>query len=252
MSSFAKSKKTAQRIHKERHQLAERHHLGALEKKKDYRVRAKDTNEKKAQIKRLRQKVLEKNSDEFYFHMKNAALVDGVHHEKVKGDEFSEEQLKLMQTQDLRYIQMKRLVETQKIEKLKANLHCIGLTEEVPNKHTFFDDQGKPITDVDLSEKFQTVPELANRRYNRIRLEDLDNDEIALKEEVLKDAAKEAKRTYRELESRVKREQALRVLEEKVQVKKFLLDKKHPPKAKVQDGTKSQAPVYVWSKERKR
>lgn len=124
----------------------------------DYRVRAKDTNEKKAQIKRLRQKVLEKNTDEFYFHMKNAAVVDGVHHDKVsprtnlvssnvyylderiittlflhqvKGEEFSEEQLKLMQTQDLRYIQMKRLVETQKIEKLKANLHCIGLTEEV-------------------------------------------------------------------------------------------------------------------------
>lgn len=58
------------------------------------------------------------------------------------------------------------------------------------------------MADVDLSEKFQTTPELANRRYNRIRLEDLDHEEIALKEDVLKAAAKEAKRTYRELESR--------------------------------------------------
>lgn len=73
---------------------------------------------------------------------------------------------------------------------------------QVPNKHTFFDDQGLPLADVDLSEKFGTTPELANRRYNRIRLDDLDQEEIALKEEVLKDAAKEAKRTYRELESR--------------------------------------------------
>ncbi|XP_003741267.1 probable U3 small nucleolar RNA-associated protein 11 [Galendromus occidentalis] len=252
MSSFAKSQKTAQRIHKERHQLADRRHLGALEKKKDYRVRARDTNEKKAQIKRLRQKVLEKNSDEFYFHMKNAALVDGVHQDKVKGEEFSDEQLKLMQTQDLRYVQMKRLIETQKIEKLKANLHCIGLTEETPNTHTFFDEEGKPMKDVDLGEKFQTTPELAERKYNRLSLDDFGVDEVVLKEEVLKDAAKEAKRKYRELESRVKREQALRVLEEKVQMKKLLLDKKHPPKARVVEGSKSQAPVYVWAKERKR
>lgn len=49
----------------------------------DYRVRAQDANKKRAEIKRLRQKVLEKNPDEFYFHMKNASLVAGVHHDKV-------------------------------------------------------------------------------------------------------------------------------------------------------------------------
>lgn len=49
----------------------------------------------------------------------------------MKGEEFTEEQLKLMQTQDFRYIQMKRVIETQKIEKLKSELHCLGLTQEV-------------------------------------------------------------------------------------------------------------------------
>lgn len=49
----------------------------------DYRIRAKDANTKRAQIKRLRQRILEKNADEFYFHMKNSALVNGVHYDKV-------------------------------------------------------------------------------------------------------------------------------------------------------------------------
>ena len=56
--------------------------------------------------------------------------------------------------------------------------------------------------DVDVSEKFQTTPELANRKYNRMRLEDLDGERIFPKEEALKEAAKEAKKTYRELENR--------------------------------------------------
>ncbi|OQR68793.1 putative U3 small nucleolar RNA-associated protein 11-like [Tropilaelaps mercedesae] len=252
MSSFAKSNKAAQRIHKERHQLADRKHLGALEKRKDYRVRAKDANQKRAEIKRLRQKVLEKNLDEFYFHMKNSALVNGVHHDKVKGEEFTDEQLKLMQTQDFRYIQMKRVVETQKIEKLKGELHCIGITPEVTNKHTFFDDDGQPLKKVrNLGERLGTAEELVTRKYNRVQLEDLET-EIAINENTLKEAAKESKRKYHELASRVKREHELRVLEEKVRIKKLLLDKKQPPKAKLKDGSKHHAPVYVWATERKR
>ncbi|XP_022654804.1 probable U3 small nucleolar RNA-associated protein 11 [Varroa jacobsoni] len=252
MSSFAKSNKAAQRIHKERHQLEDRQHLGALEKKKDYRIRAKDANTKRAQIKRLRQRILEKNADEFYFHMKNSALVNGVHYDKVKGQEFTDEQLKLMQTQDHRYIQMKRVIETQKIEKLKSELHCIGLIQEVTNNHTFFDDDGQPIEKVkNLDKKLGTAKELLDRKYNRLKIEDL-LPEMAVDEETLKEAAKETKRKYHELESRIKRERELRILEEKVRIKKLLLDKKQPPKTKLQDGSKDRAPVYIWATERKR
>lgn len=55
---------------------------------------------------------------------------------------------------------------------------------------------------VDLRDKSQTSEAFVHWRYNRFRAEDLDGTEIALKDEVLKEAAKEAKRKYRELESR--------------------------------------------------
>jgi U3 small nucleolar RNA-associated protein 11 len=43
--------------------------LGILEKHKDYVQRAKDFNQKKDKIKRLKQKVADRNKDEFYFGM---------------------------------------------------------------------------------------------------------------------------------------------------------------------------------------
>lgn len=57
------------RNHKERGQLANRKRLGILEKHKDYVLRARDFNEKKEKIKRLKQKAAERNKDEFYFGM---------------------------------------------------------------------------------------------------------------------------------------------------------------------------------------
>jgi U3 small nucleolar RNA-associated protein 11 len=59
------------RNHKERSQLAHRKRLGILEKHKDYVQRAKDFNEKKDKVKRLKQKIADRNKDEFYFGMVN-------------------------------------------------------------------------------------------------------------------------------------------------------------------------------------
>jgi U3 small nucleolar RNA-associated protein 11 len=57
------------RNHKERSQLVGRQRLGLLEKHKDYVLRARDYASKKQRIKRLQEKVAERNKDEFYFGM---------------------------------------------------------------------------------------------------------------------------------------------------------------------------------------
>lgn len=74
----------AQRLHRERRQPEHRRKLGYLEKKQDYKKRALDHQIKDKRLKKLKNKALERNPNEFHFHMINSRVVDGVHQEGVK------------------------------------------------------------------------------------------------------------------------------------------------------------------------
>lgn len=233
MSVWKKASKANQKVHKERHQPEERKHLGLLEKKKDYVKRASDYNEKQQTLRLLRKRALNKNPDEFYHHMINSKIENGMHFEKDTEEEDTPDQIKLMRTQDLKYITCKRTQETRKIEKLQAQLHLTDVSEKQYKKHVYF------------SENFGTDYNKEESVGSKI-IPDIDV-------EALTAAAKKKKNMYKELSKRINREKELAVIQQKIELNKQLENKKNvlPPK-RLRKGNKERAAVYVWKYERKK
>ncbi|CAH1155219.1 unnamed protein product [Phaedon cochleariae] len=235
MSVWKKAAKAHQKTHKERHQPEERQHLGLLEKKKDYVRRAKDFNDKKATLKLLRKRALNKNPDEFYHHMINSKTDNGVHFEKNTETEDTPEQVQLMKTQDLKYIVTKKTQEMKKIEKLQSHLQLASVDMNKTNKHIYFD-KGKK-----LEAQRRTLKLLSEKELPEV-------DEHALQQ-----SAKTRKCLYQELAKRIAREKELTITQQKIELSKAVENKKSvlPPK-RIKKGTKDSAPIYIWKYERKR
>nr|G0SF32.2 RecName: Full=U3 small nucleolar RNA-associated protein 11; Short=U3 snoRNA-associated protein 11 [Thermochaetoides thermophila DSM 1495]5OQL_H Chain H, U3 small nucleolar RNA-associated protein 11 [Thermochaetoides thermophila DSM 1495]6RXT_UK Chain UK, U3 small nucleolar RNA-associated protein 11 [Thermochaetoides thermophila]6RXU_UK Chain UK, U3 small nucleolar RNA-associated protein 11 [Thermochaetoides thermophila]6RXV_UK Chain UK, U3 small nucleolar RNA-associated protein 11 [Thermocha len=124
------------RAHKERAQPLERQRLGILEKKKDYRLRARDYKKKQAVLKSLRQKAAERNEDEFYFGMMSrkgpgSALTRGKGFTgTVDGDRgnkaLSVETVRLLKTQDLGYVRTMRNIAAKELKELEERYVLAG------------------------------------------------------------------------------------------------------------------------------
>ncbi|GLH06212.1 Probable U3 small nucleolar RNA-associated protein 11 [Gryllus bimaculatus] len=253
MATWKSAAKCHRRIHQERHQPESRAHLGLLEKHKDYKERAKNFQNKKNTILALKRKALDRNPDEFYFHMINSKVEDGVHHELDKEDEHTPEQISLMQTQDLRYVRMKRTIESKKISKMQSQLHLIDVANKTENKHIFFVDSTKEAKQFDVATHLDTHPSLLKRRTNRLKtstLQQLSLPNVTKPE--LERAAMSRDNAYRELSRRIEREKQLQVIEEKLAIKRYLQNKKEMAPERVKPATKSAPPVYKWQYDRKR
>lgn len=83
-----------------------------------------------------------------------------------------------MQTQDVKYITMKKTIEANKIQKMQSELHMIDEANKVKNTHILFTDSGDEDMGCDLAKRLNTHPSLLHRRTNRPRLEDLNKIKI--------------------------------------------------------------------------
>ncbi|CAK1551522.1 unnamed protein product [Leptosia nina] len=252
MSSWKKASKANQKTHRERHQPASRKHLGLLEKKEDYKKRANDYHKKGETLKLIRKRALDKNPDEFYYHMINSRMKNGVHHELAKDDEHSKEQIQLMQSQDIKYVNMKRIMESRSIQRLQSELHMSDVADSTPNTHIFFVDEGEE-KDFDIAKRLDTHPALINRKSNRPRMSDLHKLKLPVVDEKTLESAKKAKEaTYKELSKRIEREKFLTVTQQKMEIKRHLQDAKYLKPKKIHKGTAVSAPVYEFQYNRKK
>ncbi|KAL0984752.1 hypothetical protein UPYG_G00146440 [Umbra pygmaea] len=252
MASFRKALKSQQKNHKERSQPDFRSSLGPLEKKKDYKLRADDYHKKQNTLAALRKKALDKNPDEFYYNMISSQLKNGVHRQKGQVEEKTDEQVKLMRTQDLRYVEMKRVAEAKTIERMKSELHLLDAYSKQKNRHTFFVDSKKEVADFDLATHLDTAPELVERVYNRPTYHTLKTKSIqgALQPYTLMKLAKQRRHQYKILAQRIGREKKMFVVSQKIQTRKDLHDKNK--KVKVHNETIKTAAVYKFAAKRKR
>jgi len=253
MASLRRVSKARGHTHRERSQPADRQHLGFLEKKQDYKLRAKDFQTKRDELSRLHKKALDKNPDEFYFHMIRSKIRDGEHFDlEEKKDENSSAQKILMFNQNLRYVRFKLQMEKKKIEKLRASLHLLdcekGQNAANSNKHTFFVDSKEDVFSFDAAKRFQTHPGLLGRAQNRPKLDQIRTGPVFFD----KTAEKLRKRQYEELKKRIAREKELRIVVAKLEAKRNLAQSSGEKPRKIRRGTSKKAPVYVWPMERKR
>ncbi|XP_015190967.1 PREDICTED: probable U3 small nucleolar RNA-associated protein 11 [Polistes dominula] len=253
MSSWKKAAKSTQKTHRERHQPESRKHLGLLEKKKDYVARAKDHHKKERTLKLLQQRALNRNPDEFYFHMINSKVEKGIHREKDKDDEHTPEQIKLMETQDIKYIAYKRNIEAKKVEKLQSRLHLLDAVNETKNSHTFFVDSDEEEKNFDIVKKLNTHPALLSRRSNRPNLDKLKETSFPqVDENTLASIEQQKRMAYKELDKRIERERELTVVQQKLEIQRALAREKERKPKQVKPGSRYSAPIYKWKFERKR
>jgi len=274
MSGASSLRNATKRItHKERAQPSSRKKLGLLEKHKDYVIRAKDYHKKQDYLSILKKKAADKNPDEFYFHMNNSQVSNGVHKDKKDGS-LDMSVVKLLKTQDMGYIVHRKAIDDKKIEKIKQNMHMIG--DVKPKLHKIFVDDNDKVVNFDTAEHFGTAPELINNSHNRLRLETIENhiasDSVhSISKKATKKLLKKKEKTIRELEGRSKRADVLKKTMDKLQTQRNLLGKGTKRKILIDENgqvVKKQKKssndnddnndeenltvVYKWQRERKR
>ncbi|EGR31933.1 hypothetical protein IMG5_099610 [Ichthyophthirius multifiliis] len=152
------------RKHRERGQLKEREHLGLLEKKQDYKKRAKHYHKINDILNNLKQKARLKNDDEFYFKMQRAKIIDGKHVEQNQEDEnedFDKNEFKsLVKAKNMNLIKVQKHKDMKQIQKLQAQLH--NLEGPKMNQQKYFVDSKEEFDNFQIEKDNQILNQPEN------------------------------------------------------------------------------------------
>lgn len=168
MSSNRWKKLHERKVYRERGQTEDRAHLGLLEKKKDYKQRARDTHRKKEVIQSLERKAAFRNPDEFYHKMIKAKKVDGKFAKLASAEDEPSLADKLdLRATDIAYLSMRKKMEQRKVDDMKGRLMMARelSPEELRSKHTVFVENPEEAEEFDEREYFDSEHVL--RAYNR-------------------------------------------------------------------------------------
>lgn len=236
--------------HRERSQTQERSRYGLLEKKKDYKLRATDFHKKQAALKALKRKASTYNPDEYYHAMVRKRTDDrGILVAGRGAEELTNDQVKLLKSQDSNYIRTMRLNELLKIKKQKEEL---GFNAH--GNHTVFVDTVEDQQNFKPEEFFGTDTSMLERRENRLRISQLEKNERLIKQELLDDQDlrdqqdTEKLKQYKLLKSRIEREDQLREVEAKMELSRELMKNGNKKKIVDTEGNVS----FKWKNQRKR
>lgn len=186
--------------------------------------------------------------------MVNSKIQSDEHHEKDKEEELTMDQMKLMETQDKKYITMKRTIETNKIRRLQSRLHMTDVADRTRNQHIFFVDDPAELKNFDLAKRLNTHPALVGRKSNRIRLADLDKMNLSIDKETIAKLNAERDKSYKELDKRIDRERELAKVQRQMELKNTTKSQRSGLKSKeLRKVLKSNSnPIFKFKYERKK
>ncbi|KAF2196715.1 U3 small nucleolar RNA-associated protein 11 [Delitschia confertaspora ATCC 74209] len=209
------------RNHKERAQPLEREKWGLLEKRKDYKLRAKDHKEKKARLRILKQKAADRNPDEFSFAMMSSKVDSrGVKIADRGNKALSVDVVKLLKTQDVGYI--RTMLQVVRKEKKQLEEEVVLDDEELralkdgeegrSGKHTVFVRDKEELMEFRPDEFFGTSEDVLDRVWNRPRKQNEVDTKTSDDEEGEWERVKSKKMSKKQLETKLQREKEERAL----------------------------------------
>lgn len=246
MTSFSKNI-IPRREHRERAQPASRvAKHGLLEKKKDYKIRARHRNKNQLRLRRLREKAAFRNPDEFYYGMINSSTSEGRVDRKndpnngIPIANRSKEERLLAETQDKGYVGFKFGLENGKVDSMQKRLQFISAASAMPRKHIRFVDDHEELEAYDPAD------------HDEDKDKQLEEMKVSLSVRDEKAVEKERTKAYKELEYRVDRHRKLKTVLGDMDLEKKLLDKGRRVLVRPANKETGEPAEYRWTQVRKK